>query len=87
MSNDKRVHPRLLHRAPVLVIYPSSGKTAQLDMQDFSAGGVFINCNDALLPDIGDELQIQTLEITDAPVLSVKVVRVLLEKGFAVEFL
>lgn len=87
MSNDKRIHPRLLHRAPVLVIYPSTGETVRLEMQDFSAGGVFINCNDALLPNIGDELQMQTLEIEDAPVLTVKVVRVLPEKGFAVEFL
>ncbi|MBE0436637.1 MAG: PilZ domain-containing protein, partial [Methylomicrobium sp.] len=39
------------------------------------------------LPQIGDEIQIQTLEIEDAPVLDVKVVRVIPQKGFAVEFM
>ena len=86
-SNDKRIHPRLIHRAPVLVIIPASGKTERLQMQDFSAGGVFINCLNETLPQIGDEIQIQTLEIEDAPVLDVKVVRVIPQKGFAVEFM
>ncbi len=71
----------------MLVIIPASGKTERLQMQDFSAGGVFINCLNETLPQIGDEIQIQTLEIDDAPVLDVKVVRVIPQKGFAVEFM
>lgn len=86
-SNDKRIHPRLIHRAPALVIIPASGKTERLQMQDFSAGGVFINCFNETLPQISDEIQIQTLEIEDAPVLDVKVVSVIPQKGFAVEFM
>ena len=58
----------------------------QLQMHDFSAGGAFITCSSDALPKIGDELQIQTLEIEDAPLLSVKVVRVIPDQGFAVEF-
>ena len=56
-------------------------------MQDFSSGGLFVNCINGALPKIGDEIQIQTLEIEDAPVLKVKVVRVIPEKGFGVEFI
>lgn len=86
ISNDKRMHPRLIHRAPVRVLHSSTGRTCQLQMQDFSTGGLFINCHEAPLPEVGDELQIQTLELEDAPVLNVKVVRVIPGKGFAVEF-
>lgn len=86
-TNDKRTYPRLHHTAPVLVTYLNSGQTLQLQMQDFSTGGVFVNCSNASLPSLGDEMLIQTLEFEEAPVLNVKVVRVIPDKGFAVQFL
>ncbi|MGR9043997.1 MAG: PilZ domain-containing protein [Gammaproteobacteria bacterium] len=84
-TRDKRKHPRLVHRASVLVTY-SSGQSEPLQMHDFSETGMFIQCSNANLPRVGELLQVQTLEIEDAPMLSVKVMRTETGQGFAVEF-
>ena len=84
--NDKRKHPRLVHQAQVLVTYPN-GQFEQLQMHDFSETGMFIKCLKEGLPDIGDLMQVQTLEIDDAPLLNVRVTRVVTGQGFAVEFI
>ncbi|MDO8845991.1 MAG: PilZ domain-containing protein [Methylicorpusculum sp.] len=87
MTNDtnRRRHARLVHRALVKVTY-SSGNSEQLKMNDFSESGLFIFCPTEL-PQLGDLMSVQTLELDDAPVLKTKVVRLIPGKGFALEFI
>ncbi len=85
-QNNKRKHPRLVHRAKVLVIY-SDEQSEQLQMNDFSQTGMFIGCAHEKLPALGDSFHVQSLEIDDAPVLRVSVTRLVPGQGFAVEFI
>lgn len=64
----------------------SNGQSEQLQMNDFSETGMFIKCLKQDLPDIGELMQVQTLEIDEAPLLNVRVTRVVAGQGFAVEF-
>lgn len=64
----------------------SSGQSEPLQMYDFSETGMFIRCSNVNLPRVGELLQVQTLEIEDAPMLNVKVMRTETGQGFAVEF-
>ncbi|MGR9116413.1 MAG: PilZ domain-containing protein [Gammaproteobacteria bacterium] len=84
--NDKRRHPRLVHHAQVRVVFPD-GHSEQLKMHDFSEAGMFIQVQKPNLPAIDDLIQVQTLEIQDAPVLNARVARVVSGQGFAVKFI
>ena len=76
----------MVHRAPLRVTFPS-GQSLQLQMHDFSETGLFVKCEKEHLPEMDDRLQIQSMEIEDAPVLTVRVVRIIPEEGFAVGFI
>ena len=85
--NEKRHHPRLVHLAPVRVVYTTGGPPRELQMHNFSDTGMFILCRKSPLPAVGERMQVKTLEFEDAPLLDVKVTRVEAGKGFAVEFI
>jgi len=85
MSINKRRHERVKHRAKLKVMtHPE--QVYILDMQDFSESGLYILTDDTSIVGDGNTVEVQTLDIEDAPVLPSKVVRID-KKGFAVEFL
>jgi len=56
-----------------------------LDMHNFSDSGLYVLCDDLSIVEVGNRIEVQTLELDDAPILPSKVVR--MDKlGFAVEF-
>ena len=83
---DHRRHPRLKHRAKIRVILPVSFQEYILDMRDFSESGLFLLGAEDVPIDAGMVLEVQTTEFDDAPIQTVKVVRVEQGVGFAVEF-
>ncbi|MCQ8181565.1 PilZ domain-containing protein [Methylomonas sp. SURF-1] len=85
MIDNKRRHPRLKHRAKIKLIVPESVENI-VEMRDFSETGLFLQCDQTLIPPIGTLLEVQTTEIEDAPVQLVRVVRIDPASGFAVEF-
>jgi len=58
-----------------------------LEMRDFSDSGLFLICPDTTIINIGDDVQVQTLEIDDAPIVASKVRRIEPHVGFAIEFM
>jgi hypothetical protein len=81
---ENRRHARIKHRASIKVLtHPE--KSYVLEMRDFSDSGLYLQCSEELV-EIGDAVEVQTLEMEDAPVLAAKVIRVIKGKGFAVEF-
>ena len=85
-NDDKRRHPRLVHRAKVRVNF-ADGEDSQLLMHDLSESGMFISCKNEVLPEIGTTVEVQTLEFEDAPIIKAKVTRVDAGNGFAVQFI
>jgi hypothetical protein len=84
MTINKRRHARIKHRASIKVLtHPE--KSHVLEMKDFSDSGLYLQCPENLV-EIGDSVEVQTLEMEDAPVLAAKVIRIIKGKGFAVEF-
>lgn len=83
---DQRRHPRLKHRAKIRVIVPASFNEFIVDMRDFSESGLFLLVTNDIPVDAGMVLEVQTTEFDDAPIQTVKVVRVEPGVGFAVEF-
>lgn len=83
IANQRR-HERIKHRATIKVL-TRPDNTYELKMRDFSESGLFLFCEDNIV-DIGDEVEVQTQELEDAPILKSKVVRVEKDTGFAVEF-
>ena len=84
MTINNRRHARIKHRASIKVLtHPE--KSHVLEMQDFSDSGLYLHCTERLV-EIGDEVEVQTLEMEDAPILAAKVIRIVKNKGFAVEF-
>jgi len=81
---NKRRHERIKHRAKIRV-YISPEQELIYDLQDFSESGLYVRCEDTSVVELGDIIEVQTLELDDAPILPSKVVRI--DKiGFAVEF-
>ena len=66
---------------------PASSKVFVVDMRDFSESGLFLLGPDDVPIDTGMVLEVQTTEFDDAPIQTVKVVRVEQGVGFAVEFM
>lgn len=85
-SQNKRRHARLVHKAPVRVTF-SGGASEQLQMHDFSLSGLFLIFKKDNLPELGELIKVQTLEIDDAPILNTRVVRIVSGFGFGVEFM
>ena len=85
-SIKDRQYPRIEHHAKVRVII-SPGNERVLEMSDFSEGGLFVACPTRGFLILGDEVEVQTLEMEDAPVIKSKVVRFVEKKGFALEFI
>ena len=81
--NDRR-HDRVKHKAKIRVLtHPE--QVYILDMRDFSDSGLYVLCDDLSIVEVGHTVEVQTLELDDAPILPSKVVR--MDKlGFAVEF-
>ncbi len=86
MTSNDRISDRINHRANIRVM--TSPETEHvLEMRDFSESGMYLFCSDELVVNIGDKVEVQTLEIEDAPVLISEVVRVEPNQGFAVKFI
>ncbi|NQY26241.1 MAG: PilZ domain-containing protein [Piscirickettsiaceae bacterium] len=85
-SIKDRRYERIEHTAKVKVII-SPGNERVLEMSDFSDGGLFVKCPTQGFIVLGDEVEVQTLEMEDAPVIKSKVVRFVKSKGFALEFI
>ena len=85
-SIKDRRYERIEHKAKVRVII-SPGNERVLEMSDFSDGGLFVDCPTQGFIILGDEVDVQTLEMEDAPILKSKVVRFVKSKGFALEFI
>lgn len=72
--NEKRKHIRTAFRAEVKLIHPSVGEL-QVCIRDLSDGGLFLLTGERVELDVGDTVQVQAVDIDDAPVLSARVVR------------
>ena len=84
MTINKRRHERIKHTASIKVLmHPETSHV--LEMRDFSDSGLYLHCEDNIV-EVGDKVEVQTLEMKDAPVLAAKVIRIIKNKGFAVEF-
>lgn len=82
---NQRKHERLKHRAKISLRL-SSNIDLIVEMRDFSESGLYLCCGDNVVS-VGDIVEVKTLEIEDAPVQRVMVVRVEPEQGFAAEFI
>ncbi len=77
---------RLKHIAKVrLFSAPNIEKI--LDMRDFSNSGLFLLSAETSKIHLGDDVQVQTLEFDDAPIVPAKVRRIEPNVGFAIEFI
>lgn len=82
---NNRRHERIKHRASIRVA-TNPEQVHVLDMRDFSESGMYLACTEKNVVTVGDEVEVQTLELEDAPILKSKVMRVD-KDGFAVEFI
>jgi hypothetical protein len=76
---------RIPHNTEIRVSTPVE-KEYILTMRDFSDSGMYLFCDRSIV-EVGDTLEVQTLEFEHAPVILSEVVRVEHQKGFAVKFL
>jgi len=72
--NEKRKHIRTAFSAEVRFIHASTGELT-LTMRDISDGGVFLFSRDLADLPLGEVVQIQALDIDDAPLLNAVIVR------------
>jgi len=85
MSIENRRHERVKHVAKIRVVaHPDNVYT--MEMRDFSESGLYVVAEDLSIVNLGDIVEVQTLEIDDAPIIPSKVVRID-SKGFGLEFL
>lgn len=71
---EKRQHIRTAFSAEIRLIHPAVGEL-KVNMRDMSDGGVFLFTGDRVDLSVGDTVQIQALDIEDAPILSARVMR------------
>jgi hypothetical protein len=83
---NNRRDQRLKHLAKVR-IFAANNIEKILDMRDFSESGLFLLCADTSRFHLGDDVQVQTLEFDDAPIVPSKVRRIEQHVGFAIEFM
>jgi len=85
MTIENRRHERIKHIA-YLRVMTNPEEVHTLEMRDFSESGLYIVTDEPSIVSLDTIIEVQTLEIEDAPVLPSKVVRI--DKGgFAVEFM
>jgi len=72
--NEKRKHVRTEFSANVKLMHATVGEL-NLKMRDMSDGGVFLFSVDLLDLPLGEVVQIQALDIEDAPLLNAVIVR------------
>ena len=72
--SDKRQHERIALRAHLKLVHPVIGEH-EVEMRDMSNGGVFLLATNKHEFPIGTVVQVQALNIEDAPVISAMVVR------------
>jgi len=85
-ASHKRRHDRLKHRANIRVV-ANENQDINLVMRDLSDSGLYLLCDDTSIVKSGDIVEVQTLEIDDAPILPSIVRRIEENIGFAVEFI
>jgi len=83
-DRNNRRHDRVKHRAKIRVLTQPE-EVFVLEMRDFSDSGLYVICDDTGIVKLGDTVEVQTLEIEDAPILPSIVVRID-KTGFAIEF-
>jgi hypothetical protein len=71
---ERRQHIRTAFRAHVKLMHPVAGEY-DVEMRDMSDGGLFLLTTRHDDFPIGELVQIQSLDIEDAPVLTARVVR------------
>lgn len=74
MTQEKRQHIRTAFPARVRLIHPAAGEL-EVTMRDMSDGGVFLLTGDRDDLQVGERVQIQALDIEDAPLLDAQIVR------------
>ncbi|MFT7414713.1 MAG: hypothetical protein ACI9FO_001373 [Methylophagaceae bacterium] len=82
---NKRRDERLKHVAKIRLLF-AHNRERILDMRDFSSTGLFLFCSDTSIINLNDDVQVQTLELDDAPIVLAKVRRIEQHVGFAIEF-
>lgn len=85
-SNQRR-HMRLKHPAKIRIFLAQNSGVFLTTLRDFSESGLFLLCPDSELPAVGTLIEVQTTEFPDAPIQTVKVVRIEPSQGFGVEFI
>ncbi len=71
---EKRKHLRTAFSATVRLMHANIG-TLDVEMRDMSDGGVFLSTGDRVDLPVGERVEIQALDIEDAPLLSAQIVR------------
>ena len=71
---EKRKHLRTAFSANVRLMHANIG-TLDVEMRDMSDGGVFLSTGDRVDLPVGERVEIQALDIEDAPLLSAQIVR------------
>ena len=71
---EKRRHIRTAFSANVRLIHANTG-TLDVEMRDMSDGGVFLFTGDRVDLPVGERVEIQALDVEDAPLLSAQIVR------------
>ena len=82
--NEKRQHVRTEFSGNIKLMHPKFGELL-VEMRDLSDGGVFVFVSQDLGLAVGDRVQLQSVDIDDAPVLSADLVRVE-PRGVALKF-
>lgn len=72
--NEKRKHIRTEFSGNVRLIHESFGELT-VEMRDLSDGGIFLYVQDDVTVPVGTVVEVQSLDIDDAPVLSAEIVR------------
>lgn len=81
---EKRNAPRLKHRANVRLIH--RGRESIVQTRDLSNTGLFLLYQSPQMPEIGELLQVQSIDIDDALLQTVRVVRIEPGRGIGVMF-
>lgn len=82
---NNRRDERLKHLATVR-FFAAPNIEMILVMRDFSNSGLFLLCADTSNVQLDDDVQVQTLEFDDAPIVPSRVRRIEQNVGFAIEF-
>lgn len=73
--HEKRKHIRTEFSGHVRLMHASFDGDIELVMRDMSDGGVFLFSGEQVDLPVGERVQIQSLDIDDAPLLEAQVVR------------